>query len=310
MAVTFTYVKKPRVTPLFCDKLILTVDIPSNDQKLVAKALQEAGAHPSATYTYVLRIPLNEKSIPYLSADYSGDTVLRITADPKNPQHNFLRFELNPAKVDLVLLPLHVEHFLPPLMSYASLLDQATVTRFDATVDIQNCPLDSLLVYSQKKQWTEQRSKSGRTIYLGDNGSAVQFCIYDKAAEIKAKNKKKCSDLKDALPKSAITRIEARIKPKMKLKDLVHQRNPFADLVVAAYPPKALATPLAQQTLRLARHVGLDAALKGLPTAEREEVKALLKPFHHAWWAPQKVWAQLPLLLADLAHPEGVVKAS
>jgi hypothetical protein len=69
-------------------------------------------------------------------------------------------------------------------------------------------------------------------------------------------------------------------------------------------------TSLASQTLRLARHEGMDAALKGLPITERKHIRAMLKPYHQAWWNPQAVWDQLPALLDALAHPQTLENAA
>ena len=81
--------------------------------------------------------------------------------------------------------------------------------------------------------------------------------------------------------------------------------NPFTDLVVTAYPPDtALKDDLSRQTLALARYEGMDAALKRLSVYGRKKVRAMLKPYHHSWWKPGAIWAQLPALLHDLAHPE------
>ena len=301
MTITINYL--PNVTPPFCDKLAITVKIPPEDRPDIVQALKEHHAHPSPRYGFNIRVPVNEKMIPHLAADTSGDTVLLIQAAPRDPTHSFLRFEWNPAKVDSVMIVQAIEHFLPHLWSYKNLLDKAIVNRFDATVDVIGCPIDQLLVYSKKKQWSRVYSKSGKTLYLGDDGSEAQFCIYDKAAEIKAKNLKKCQQLKETVPTKPITRIEARLNPKRRLKDLPNRPNPFADLVVIGYPPKSLASPLAQLTLRLARYEGLDSVIKSLPSPEREQIKALLKPYHAFWWKPDAIWAQLPALLAQLADP-------
>ncbi len=293
---------KPKIHPLFCDKISLTIQIPFEDHHFVVDALKGEHAYPSSSYRFNKTLNINKKNIASHYADSSGDTTLRIKADPLNPTLNFLRFEWNPEKADTEMLTLTVEHFLPPSMTFSKLMTQAIVTRLDLAVDV-NIRLDRLLVYSKRKSWSKVIAHSGRTLYLGTEESSCCLCIYDKAAEMKAKNKKKCTDLKEAIPTTAVTRIELRLKPKTSLFQLLEMANPFADLVVLAYPSEVLANPLASQTLRLARHEGMDAALKGLPTAERKKMRAILKPIEVAWWDPKAVWEQVPGVLATLANP-------
>ncbi len=298
--VKITY--KPKLSPLFCDKMSLTMQIPFKDRPFIVDALKDEKAYPSSAYRLNKRLNVNKKGIDSHYADSSGDTTLLIKADPMNPTLNFLRFEWNPGKADTAMLTLTVEHFLPPSMTSSDLMSQATVTRLDLTVDV-NIRLDRLLVYSKTKTWSEVIAQSGRTLYLGTEESFGRWCVYDKAAEMKGKNKKKCAELKESIPTTPVTRIELRLKPKMPLSHVSALTNPFADLVIVAYPAEALANPLASQTLRLARHEGMDAALKGLPTAERKKMRAILKPIQVNWWDPQAVWEQVPGVLESLANP-------
>lgn len=300
------------VTPTFIDKLTLTIDIPLSKREAVISRMMDDQTYrgPSKRYRHLALVPLNKKNLPHLYSDLSGQSLLRIEADSKDLSQNFMRFEWNPAKVDNILLPSVIEHFLPPLWTYQKLLLTARITRVDITFDVVNVSIDELLFYSVRKScsavWNVTKAKGGKTIYLGGERGRLKFSIYDKAELIRKNNSKTVPLLKEAFPDQDITRVELVYKPEklMKLTELPEITNPFLDLQVFCTKPECgNESDLFKQTLARARYEGLSKALRALSKSNKTKLLELLKSCPAEWWDAEAVWDHMPSVISELLDP-------
>jgi len=304
--------KQIEVTPTFIDKITLTVDIPVKDRDSIISFMKNDNTYRggSKRYRHSVIVPLNDQCLPYLNADRTGQTHLRIEADSRDPSHNFMRFEWNPARVDPVLISDTVAHFLPPLWTYEYLLSIARITRLDITFDLLNIGIDQLLFYSTRKPvsavWDKSGSKGGKTLYMGGERSQQRFTVYDKAALIRKNNTQKVPELKEAVPTAEITRVEFVFKPgkSMALFDVPNIKNPFLDLQIYAYPASLNDKgDLFIQTIARARYEGLSKAIRALSKPNKKKYLMLLKSFVVDWWDPINTWGQMPHVIDKLMNP-------
>ena len=301
------------VKNLLVDKLAITVDIPTNERDGVINRMREHGAihrKSGGRYQYLLTLSVNKESLQQSWVDKSGDTTLRIEADPRGAGHNFMRFAWNPSKACPIATVHTIEHFIPSLWQYHDVLMKARVNRIDLAIDVLNVGIDQIYFHSAKKSMTEMifthsSAKGGKTEYLGQHKSEKRFRIYDKAAQIKQKNKKKIVELKEEIPEQNITRIELELKPNKKtsLMMLLDIESPFTDLSVCSYPEDLSDDDLFEQILARARYEGLTKALKALSAINRKKYLAILESSRVCWWDPIKTWGQMPNVIDELMYP-------
>ena len=196
-----------------------------------------------------------------------------------------------------------LNHVLPT--GYEHLITAGSVTRFDATVDVAHATIDEMLLYYPGVQYSTVITKSGKTTQLGTTDSPNEYVIYDKVAEIKAKNRKKVEALREPFPGHPVTRIEARLRPKARtsLADLHHVPNPFKKLVVAAYIGCEYRDDDWKNFLARCRYEGLQGALLAQSKRRRKLYLQRLKQQQADWWDADNVWAGLGRVLEQIADP-------
>jgi len=306
---------------MIVDKLIITVDIPFNERAGVLDRMKDAGKavgkgvsavhrKSGSRYQYLLKIAVNKENVDHLWADKSGDSTLRIDADPRGEGYNFMRFEWNPSKSCPIAVLCAIEHFVCPLWTYDYVLKNARINRIDLAIDVNNVNIDQMYVHSARKSmtrmiFTNSSSKGGKTEYLGQAKSEKMFRIYDKAAELKKKNLKKIAEFKEEALEDNITRIELELKPNKRgsLFELNEMSNPFADLTIYSYPMDLLNDDLFGQLLARARYEGLTKTLKSLSPLNRKKYTAIMKNSSVDWWFPEQIWSQVPNVLEKLIYP-------
>lgn len=319
MAVTFKRngIHKPWVQSLSCDKLSMTLQIPSPSERAtlinrLEKDLDDGYSYwgPKGRYKRGFRYIAHSDNYYTVPNDSGDDYNLVIQCDPFDESLGFFRMEVNPSKAVMVKVKKTIDKLLPG--GYARLTKQGRITRFDATVDVQDVQIDELLFYHPKMTKTGHFLKSGavETVYIGSQDSLKQFCIYDKAAEIHRKNQqKKVEWLKEPAPKKPVTRIEARIYPKgeMTFNSLLSFQNPFEKLRVSAL--KSLSTQYENDFIwklfiDSCRFRTMQAALLRLPKNERAKYQCRIKEAGFVgWWKPNNVWEQLPKVVQRITSP-------
>ncbi|MEO5330009.1 MAG: replication initiation factor domain-containing protein [Magnetococcus sp. THC-1_WYH] len=319
MAVTLKRkgINAPWVKSLSCDKLSMTLQIPncSDKETLFNRLLNdlEVGYSywgPKGRYKKGFRYSVHPEEYYIVPNDSGDDYNLLIQCDPFDPAMSFFRMEVNPNKAFMVTVKKTLDKLLPG--GYARLIEQGRITRFDATVDVEQVKIDELLFYYPQMTKTGHFLKKGavETVYIGSQDSLKQFCIYDKAAEMHRKNQqKKVEWLKEPAPKKPITRIEARISPKgeMTLISLLSFPNPFKKLRISAI--KVLSTQYEDDFvwklfIDSCRFRTMQAALMLIPKNERAKYQGRIKDAGFVgWWKPDDVWDQLPQVVKKIANP-------
>lgn len=108
---------------------------------------------------------------------------------------------------------------------FEGFVEEALVTRLDIAFDVEGISPNSVEVRGQRLHLGDRRTgDKGKTtsFYIGSRRSDLHFCIYDR------------SELPNAAvpPDTAITRVEARIKPRLPLSGLRGIENPFNRLTI------------------------------------------------------------------------------
>lgn len=310
MSVTITKdgEKIPRVDKMICDKLFITVEISPKDHEKVVSHIKELGefVHYSSRYrtSFKFFMPQNIDSTSSHFDDKTGESHVIIQCDPKAVEWRFLRIELNPSKIFMPEFECLIDS-IAPFMDYKDLMLNAFVNRIDFTVDIKNVHIDQLYFYASKISYSNVLTKSGKTIKLGGDSSPSQFCLYDKIAEIKAKNNKKNKSAKQKVPSIEVTRIEFRSRQKKtRLKDYYKLSNPFLRLNVWKFPSSEWCTSsLGKLILRVAKYEGLQSVLLTIKKSERVSFESSIKSFLCEFWKPNEVWKNLPNVISDIIEP-------
>lgn len=318
MGVTFISKKggvhTPWVRSLSCDKLSMTLQISDpGDREAILSRLEKDHDDgysfwgPKGRYKAGVRYPMNPDYLVF--DDHSDDHNLVIQCDPYDPAMNFFRMEVNPNKSPMKTVQGLLDKLLPG--GYSRLVEYGRITRFDATVDVEQAKIDELFFYYPQMTKTAHFLKSGfvETMYIGGQDSPKQFCIYDKAVEIHRKNQQKTGGLVEAIPKKPITRIEARLQPKggVTFKGLLAFPNPFEKLAVSAL--KVLSTKYEDDYvwklfIDSCRFRTMQAALLLLPKNVRVKYHGRIKEAGFVgWWKPDKVWEQLPQVVKRITDP-------
>ena len=296
----------PKPSPLFVDKLSMTLDIYDSNKKNVAKDFMNivdefygGKLWESTTYIYNKKV-------------YIDDEYVLFQCVPKYEGVNFFRVEYNPAKVDPVEVAQITNLFLPG--GYKDLLTYGRVTRIDIATDVKKLSVGDLFFQYPGLAVSKNHLKSGsiQTAYLGDDNSVNQFVVYDKGAEIKAKNGKLGKAYKKEVPSCPLTRIEWRFRPKKicTFKTLLSStENVFEKLnlgMLTSLPkmPKTDTEGLVKLVVELSKYQGLQQALFCVPKYRRKELMdTIMKSCKTTWWKPEELWKTLPGALERILNP-------
>lgn len=229
------------------------------------------------------------------------DITLLVQCAPKWAA-SFVRLEYNPASADPELVRPYVDFIVPG--GNETLVNKGKCTRIDVTVDVHFADINQMLVSHPGFKKTSAYYGNGgiETLYIGTLESRKRFCIYDKVAEIKHKNKNKL--FKTDIPTHSITRIESRIRQDIYLKELITLTNPFEKLCIA-YPPSPLSNdPILPLFLECWRSKGAHDALLTIGDKElRRKYRKLLTMNTPSWWKPDAIWKQWPSVIDKILYP-------
>lgn len=284
------------------DKVAVTFDVPAQLRvQLIARIRSHAPYYREGTrwYEHFARFPLGEYGHKFL--DPTRATEVQLFAGPRRPGSRFARIEFNPNRA-----PIHlVRGFLSEVLGVGwGLIQMGTASHLHVAVDIPGVRIADLSLHVPKVSVTRQVSKSGRSNYVGSCGSARSFCCYDKRAEIVAHNRRLPHSLRQPVPGFELTRIEARLRPRVPIHCLPQLSNAFSGLTVSMIPePKKVAWDI-QLALRLSNFVGINGTLPALPASKRKELMALLEAGRLACWDPEVIWRRYIALASELCVAE------
>jgi replication initiation factor len=292
------YIFKHKVSPIYVDKFSATLAVDPFHESKIKKNIVELMEVGHAKKTY--------KSLYNLSAEILmgefNESKLLVQCAPRRPGMSFFRTEFNPAKVDMAEVRAFIDAILPE--SYQSLAVKGICTRIDATVDVKNEEINKLLISHTGIAVTSGHYKSGRieTLYLGSKSSPKRICVYDKVAEIKRKNAKQLI-VKVLVPDHPITRIEARLKNSVPVKNIATVPNLFEKLDIACFQSFPDFDEKFKLFLMASRGTNGQNALLELSESTRKTYRKYLKSYKAKWWKPDEIWKQWPSVIDSLLNP-------
>lgn len=293
----------PTILETFIDKITITCNIPKEDQYQIEEDLKDLKWNaPKELYGISKYVPLGTKFLES-DGDKSTDTKLVVQCSPAFSNAKFLRVEWNPERIPAEAVRDALTTIFHGVSVFERIMTKGTVTRLDVAVDVANLAIDDYVFHRPGIRVTRIECASGKTLYLGSEDSECATAIYDKRAELKAKNKKKPKALKNLPDKWATTRIEQRLRPKVGLTvaQVPTLPNPFQSLIVSGYA--GLSTKDEVWSLFL-DSVRLRTAPSALQRIKNKRMRAVLaKRFSDAtatWWNPEKIWAGVQPRIDDL----------
>lgn len=281
-------------TPVFIDKLSLTLHVPTDEQDTVTENFHQTHlegveieriqfGEALKTYQYAWRLNLD-----------NGEFCL-IQHSPRRGRSNFLRIEFNPAKVGRIGCDAVFQLLARSIPSFASALQNARVTRIDIAFDVDH-PISRLLVFdTPRKQVSRTFTTQGElnALTIGSLESDRYLLVYDKRLEDEV-----CSGRITARIK---TRFELRLRDLSSFADLGRINNPLMN-----YTVRELDFALAQQSthewkwlLHASSVIGAQAALSLIQnrTVRRRIRDALRTIPTPSWWNPESIWSEVPAAL-------------
>lgn len=295
--------------PLVCDKLTLTCDLPEKLHMQVIDNFKEVKSYPQGAYGYSCKLnELGVNPIPYKEFSESEDklTSAFLQCAPSKKGHSFFRLDCNPAKVDMFDLKYIIDNNFLNFkgIGFDYLLQHGKVTRIDLAIDtLHEAANEFLYDYPKMRRVEVVHTKSGRTEYLGGKyKSGKRIVIYDRVQAIKHSNSKKFYDAyKEPIPEMPILRVEFRLKPNLKFKDILEMGNPFDGLGLSLFDKLEKGDDsMWSLFLALARFEGAQATLARLPKALKKEYVDRLKQGKVGWWKPKEIWSQFPSVIQSI----------
>jgi hypothetical protein len=296
----------PKCTPLFIDKLSMTLHVSDSEKmKVMADFVEVIDSFYGGKLWESKNYHRNKKV-------YIDDEYILFQCGPKQKGSNWFRVEYNPAKVDPAEVATLVDLVIPG--GYQELIKYGRITRIDFAINVKWLKVRDLYFYYPSLSVSKISLKSGsiQSAYLGSDDGVNQFVFYDKVAEIMSKNNKLGQLYKKEVPMQPLTRVEWRYRPKLicTFDNLLKgTKNSYEKLSLCMVTdvPKVPATDYEatiRQVFELGKYVGLQQALFAVPKHQRKMVKEkILKSGLSYWWQPAILWKTLPGAIAQIVNP-------
>lgn len=300
-------IHKPNVSNVFCDKLSVTLKI---DPEYHSEVLSKITDLIDNWYASVVHTPQYKFSIRLVIGNNDESTLIQCS--PHLDSISFFRVECNPSRLGsegLSELKLRLDDILPD--GYDGLMQYGICTRFDATIDIHDVQIDKLCFRYPSMQLSKAFYRKGginnythdiESYYLGGDSGKRQFCVYDKAQQIKAHNAK-YPLVKKAIPNHPITRIEVKNRERLPMMSLTAIPNQFEKLGVYSFHKLPNSDWKFNLFVKAVRSEGMQNALLGLPEDVRKKYlkwSELAKP---TYWKPDEHWKYWPCVVEEIIHP-------
>lgn len=317
MAVHF--LKKVEVSPLFIDYLCFTYDVSDLERTVVAQNFIEIlGQLPDKKELYSqkkIEIKTND-GLYHLRKDvYEADIDehIRFYCYPRNSNSNFMKVEWLPSKTESCRVADLVNLILPG--GYADLVTYGTIRRVDITTQIDGVFLPDLLYHypNLKINKNYAGSKGNESVYMGAATSEKCFTLYDKAKQVKDKNKKKYPIHKCTIPSGKKIQVEFKFKPKKQqitlsnLSTLAKPHYEKLEIMRLCFLPKqeTVFDSLVNVTISNMQTRGFNKALQMIDGKKRrDEVENRVRKLcRAAWWDPVGLWGTMPLAIEPIMNP-------
>lgn len=249
------------------DKWTFTLPIVKiEDQEHIKKRCEdeELNFYIKSLYKYNYRIHLN-------------GSVVHVSFSPYSQENNYLRISYNPNKLKGSQSKL--KKLLVSLLPEGFKCEDMHMTRVDVAVDCPAIKPVHLLVkakgYKVAHTYCNGKGEIG-TNYLGSLKSKVQYCVYDKALQLKSMY---------GITISQIVRIEARIKNSNW--NELEECDPFKSMEIFQAPAIEVKDYEWKFFLEYAKTYGIQTALRQIPKQNKKKYKEQLKHLTAEWWQPK-----------------------
>jgi hypothetical protein len=296
---------------LVCDRISVTFNA---SDKLIArvedfiKSAELVRQFPCRQYRSSGRLPINLA----FANELTRETFLTVQVGPRRANMRDMRISYNPSKLESYEPAMFAEQAFQ--IPWDLVLAEGHISEYHAAVDVDHIKIDDIFIGVPRFHIEQSIVAKGTTRYIGSLTSGRYFCIYDKQVEIIESNRRRPPHIREEVPPHSRTRFEARLRPRLKLRDLEELKNPFAGVAVSGAPDPKLLPPklrsLCALTIQLARHQGMNGAISYLPKRERAQIRHAIE--HAAgcpWWDPEKIWTQhagVATAIRDEWPPEGL----
>jgi hypothetical protein len=309
---------------LFIDKISITYNPSKADRDYILAAIKKLGwletwaakkknikdvdkkyseyIYSKSPYRSVidLRIPDNA---------FTEDNLVLLELDAKVKGISFLRIEYSPSKVPFSVLSACLNDIMPKGID--CIFEKGKVTRLDIAMDIKDVKPYQIILDYMKSRFRTSIIESGRpdSIYIGKDTGENQVYMYDKAKEMKDKNKiKPLSEFQ--FPEYDITRIELRHRPDPALKfaELFNLENLlFKAVAIYGTPPKIKGDDQFNAMRDLCVLKGIRHVLKQFTNKEHDELIDKLVKFSKPDFIDFKMlWTTLPEALKQV-YPHAIM---
>lgn len=250
-------------------------------------------------YAISRSIPVGTKLMEN-DGDMTGDTRVLVQCRPtKNKNIPYMRVTWNPSRIQADDVCFVLEAVAMGL--YERLLTLGTVSQLHVAADVVNANIGDYVILRPGVRIHRTESKSGWSQYFGGRDSAHQSIVYDKATEMRKKNKAKPKHLKDLLPDVPVTRFEERLKPHMRLQEVPTMPNYFAKLSVVRCNDLPHGDYVWRFFVDFVRHHGINSALKVIDDPiVHAEFDARLHSGIVDWWDAKQIWNRVPGRISEL----------
>lgn len=297
---------KPKI-----DKLSLTLHIHDEHRKAIPEGLWGMASDPE-TPEYVNSKSEYKGSNEYrtsVSWVYPGGGPVLIQCDPKSKKGKnipYIRFEFNPDRLGVAGLSAFKKQIPVILLgngSWATLIENAKITRLDIAVDLHNIDIENLLIGTMKPgkkiSYFGIEGKA-ETNYLNVTSKGSGLYVYDKKQ--KYVDDKQPPEFGD----TPHTRVEVRTSTTKGILGLLSLMNHLKKIslvdIEAPEPPEELHHwKLFQDSCR---YRGLDNALKNLPDEVGKMYLDAVKSVEGEIWQPEKLWG----FWAETIHKSGLLE--
>ncbi|WP_374267253.1 hypothetical protein [Zoogloea sp.] len=292
------------LSPAFCDRLTITFN-PSKGEKATlqefatdggsvaggaAKIVKKYSGYP-ATYKERFEVRLKEEA----------ELLLLIECGPRRKRAGLFRVEFTGRSLRTEYSEI-VHLILESAFGgqYKEAISNASITRFDATVDILNSANKLLFVTNRARDMTTWIRRGGadfqswevETLCFGSSLSDYQVIIYDKGVE--RWNTKFDESM------SGVRRVEIRFRERergrcLTVSDFKRLKNPFAPLAIGSFDVRSGRDSCDLFFfLTSVEKYGADGMLQLIKDRQRRSrYRNLLKETPFLWWKPDEVWRQV-----------------
>jgi hypothetical protein len=291
---------KPKVNPIFCDKLSITASLDEDQlQEATAnlmKAMDQGWGKRRGSRLYKYSASLS----PGIFIGEQDPASMRIDLGARNVDVSDFRMELNPAKCDVCAAAALASAVLPGLGDH--LLEHGKVTRMDLAVDVGPISFADVGLAVSKTQVSQAfwgADGALETLYWG---AAKNFVVYDKLRESTPLHMVPKDD-----PPPTMLRFEARYKPSgLALHELPEVPNLFSRFRVCGWPGFSEVTDADKFWVTMfmdsGRQRGITAALKLLPPTERKQMQRRLEKHATEFWDAESIWAGYAAVAAQILN--------